>query len=371
MADRPETSGRSGADAHQRPTNMRNGSPTMSETDAHVTSDEVLLDRPRADRNSALWLPPVIVLMLGTAFLGYRSVVSDWRGLSALFEAAPAAQPAEPARNGAGDEPKLAQADAPASAGTSDVTPEPLKDAPPEAQPALPPLATDGAKLADRSDAHSQDAQVAPSPDKPADPASVDPLDDIRREAEKTRERIAELEKIKKKEEEKLAQTEEQRRQEDHADRRQNIEKQLEAHRELFERQVAMMEEFQKRSMERFEQMQREFLAGRGLPEMPGFGRLPRGLGAMPPGFFDPPRITPPNRNRAPRLAPPPGQTLREGVKRLPDGTIGRFREFQGPNGMRGFVFQYNSEDQPPNDTPPPPEPDPDLNPRRRAPQID
>lgn len=369
MADRPESSGRSGADAHQRPAKMRNGDPTMPKTEANATSDEVSSCRPRADRDTALWLPPVIVFMLGTAFLGYRSFVSDWRGVSALFEEIPAAQPMEPSRDGEGDAPKLAQADAT----EPDVTSKPTNDAP----PAQPPLETDGPKLADNSDvqsqddAHPRDAEVAPGPAKPVEPASVDPLDDIRREAEKTRERIAELERIKKKEEEKLAQTEEERRQDDQANRRQNLEKQLEAHRKLFERQVAMMEEFQKRSMEQFEQMEREFLAGRGLPEMPNFGRLPRGFGAMPPGFFGPPRIVPPHLNRAPRLAPPPGQRLPEEIKRMPDGTVGRFREFQGPNGMRGFVFQYNSEDQPPNDTPPPPAPDPDLKPRRRAPQID
>ena len=139
----------------------------------------------------------------------------------------------------------------------------------------------------------------------------MDPLEDIRREAEATRERIAGLEKLKEQEARKLHEDADRRGRPGPINRRgaapprptwssEGSGRQS----ELLRRQLAAMAQLQVRQMERMAEIQRGFFNDRRRMPWP-----------VPP----PPR---------PDFLPPPG-----GVARL--------REFQGPNGMRGFRIEF------------------------------
>ena len=56
---------------------------------SRVADDEWIVVPYRPGRHSAKLLPPILLVLLGTAFLTYRARSSDWRGVSLLFETRP------------------------------------------------------------------------------------------------------------------------------------------------------------------------------------------------------------------------------------------------------------------------------------------
>src|SRR4051812_46331890 len=77
MTDRPERAGRPAA--------------IVKPGEHPLAGDEpaVIVVPYRAGRQSAKLLPPILLVLLGTGFLAYRARSSDWRGISAFFEAPP------------------------------------------------------------------------------------------------------------------------------------------------------------------------------------------------------------------------------------------------------------------------------------------
>ncbi len=263
---------------------------------------------------SAKLLPPLLLVMMCAGFLAYRNASADWRGISVLTEWL----------NGPVVTPKLQP--------TVPATPALALKAEPEEPPAEPAPET---------------LTVEPAPK-----VEIDPLGDIQRESEKEQARIAELEKIKAREEEKLAASEDQRRNEQHREqlqKRHGIDPQQLAQiqamqRELMRRHQEMFEQVNREQMDAMADMRQRFL-GQGFPNTP---RLP----VPAPGF---------GFGMAP-LPPMPGigdgKENEEVVKRTPDGGETRFRRFNGPNGARGFVWQFRGGN---GNMPVPPPPRPGL----------
>jgi hypothetical protein len=180
--------------------------------------------------------------------------------------------------------------------------------------------------------------------------------DDIQREAERTRQRIAALERMKEEEAKRLAQTEAQRRREARRNGpRQGllmlppgeIERRIAALREqqrrligeMMRRQMAGMDAMQRRQLQEFNAFRQRFADGANGAGFPGF-----------PGFPAAPSMFGPGQGQ-----PVPGAGQGDRTFRTPDGSRGRFREFQGPNGFSGFEMHWQSTP----DTPPPPVPVP------------
>ncbi|MFO0908722.1 MAG: hypothetical protein U0794_10245 [Isosphaeraceae bacterium] len=303
--------------------------------------------------SSARFLPPLLVLFLCGIFLAYRTAAHDWRGLSAWLEGlwSPASSPVNPAL-----------------ALNSATEPQPEPAAPVPDAPANP--------------AADEPAQAPPDPK--AQVPAVDPAADAEREAEATRKRIEELEKFKAEQDRKLAETEDQRREkaeQDHIRRhfnlgpgpinRADIDRQIAAQHELLRRQ---MEEVMRRQMAWIEETQRRHFEQfrRGLDrDMNGAegdanandgagGWPPRGFGfGMPmpvPGFDRNGRPQPPLMPRfGQRNARPGGEE--EGEFRTPDGGVGRFRRFRSDDGaISRFEYRWQSSD-PGMPVPPPPQP--------------
>ncbi|MCA1686049.1 MAG: hypothetical protein LC745_08705 [Planctomycetia bacterium] len=252
----------------------------------------------RPGRQSAKLLPPILVVMLGTAFLAYRARVSDWRGLSSLFEPRPGMAAA------ASVVPPVAQmADVPAVVVTAP-RPEPAPTA--------------------------GKAEPKPEP-RPAAGNAADPLDDIRREAEATRERIVGLENLKEQEARKLDEAAARPR-DDRRNRKFGvrpvplepieIDRMIRVREEQTRRQIA---EFQRRESDLIAAMERDFFNARGRMR------------------------TPP---------PPPPLPIRDfpvepgRVRRPPAGAVARFRVSRGPNGLRLERYPGGPADA---DIPPPP----------------
>lgn len=294
----------------------------------------------RPDRTGVKFLPPLLILVLCVGFLAYRSSARNWRGASAFDGNVWSwLLPRPPVRSEPGPPAKVAR-----------TTPVPTRP---------------NADLAGNS-------QPAPSP-------KDDALGDIEREAEATHKRIAELEKMKEEEAKKLAQTEDQRRREAQRDNPRQfrlpaaeIERRLAALRELqrhqidemMRRQMAWMndqmarngarandqrrwlDEMQRRQLDEFNDFQRRFFNhanGAGLPEIPG-GPGPRPMAPLMPRFGQ----------------VPSGPGGRQGEQRFftPDGGIGRFRGFSGPDGVSGFEMHWQSgPDAPADPIPRPPQP--------------
>lgn len=217
---------------------------------AGQTADEpeVIVVPYRAGKGSALFLPPLLILMLGAAFFVYRARSSDWRGISPLFETAPAKPAAETPTT------ELALKTEPSPPPQLPVSPEAPKEP---------------------SKAQEQQPDAVPEPPTPK-PPEVDPLDDIRREAEKTRERIAELEKLKEQASRKLDETADEREQADRLAHLKNknqkgipprgLQRLHDAQREqlaMFEQQIARMEQFHRQQLRRWGLNDREFFNGR------------------------------------------------------------------------------------------------------------
>jgi hypothetical protein len=263
---------------------------------------EVIVVPYRAGKGSALFLPPLLILMLGSAFFVYRARSSHWRGVSSLFDSAPAKPAAETPAT------ELALKTEPSPPPQLPVSPEAPKEP---------------------SKAREQAAAAVPEPPTPK-PPEVDPLDDIRREAEKTRERIAELEKLKEQASRKLDETADERKEADRLAHRKNrnqkgipippqmLQRLRDAQREqlaMFDQQIARMEQFQRQQLQRW------------------------GLNDRNSGFAN-------GRMLVPRLAPsPPSPLSGFGLGLGPE--LSRFR--QGPDG----IFRP----APGNEPPPPPQP--------------
>ncbi len=126
------------------------------------------------------------------------------------------------------------------------------------------------------------------------------------------------------------------------------------AQRELLKRQMAWMAEIQERQMRDMADMQRRFL-GRDLAGMPfpAFPDMDMGMnnGGFLPGVHSPEEL----RNAPAPPQPQPGDDGKEVVRKTPEGVI-RFRRFQGPNGLQGFVQEFRSNGFQ-AEVPPPPEP--------------
>lgn len=318
MTDRPEHRGRPSGGSVPPP--------------APAGEPAVIIVPYRPGRVSAKLLPPILLVLLGAAFLTYRARSPDWRGVSALFEARSAPTPAPAASLARAEEPRARVDEPPARV----VEPTPTV---PKADPAGA-VEARGQKGATAQEAEKEKEKGA----KLAGPrAEEDPLEDIRREAEKTRERRAELEQLKEREARKLDETAEERLQADRHDRRFNpgfrvgrvppeqVEKMLRAQGEQLRRRMEQMAAMQRRRMEQMAALQR--------------------------GFFN---------DREPMFAPPPPPPLpRFPADPLPDNGLGRFADPRGPGGPQVFRFQFRRDggflmdDDDPPPSPPPPAPPP------------
>ena len=272
---------------------------------------------------SAKLLPPILLVLLGTAFLAYRARSHDWRGISSLFET----------RSKAAAVPPLARTVDPPG-----ILPELAPASVPKAEPAekvVEAIIADTGKGPDKDQSEPKPTRTS----KPEPVPGVDPREDIQREAEKTRARIADLEKLKDREARKLDETAADRQQADRLNRRfraapvapEQFDRILRANQEQLGRQMAAM---QRKQMERMAAMQRDLFNLRGPM------RVPRSV--VPPPRTD--------------FADAPGRFLRP-----PEGEIAHFREFRGPNGERGFRFEFRQGPGGPrrDDVPPPPPPRP------------
>jgi hypothetical protein len=316
-------------------------SPGPLDPEGELASDVIVVSH-RPGGSSGKFLPPLLVVLLGTLFLAYRSSARDWRGVFALFDG--------PSWSSSGPASRTAPTNSPSLA-LNDKTP-----------PADAPKTEESTATASATKAQPSAVPVTPAPepstskppaesaDKPKDGAT---LDDIKREAEKTRDRIAELEKFKEEEAKRLEDTEDERRRADRNDRMarrfrlngrpiapDQVEKMIEALREQHERLLQRLIEGQG-------ELGREFFGDR---DRPGFGREPRAF-AMPDPLAMPwpPQVPRLDRGRAQADPGRRGQGQRQGkgndpeekVFRTPDGGLGRLREFRGPGGTSGFEMRW------------------------------
>jgi hypothetical protein len=316
-------------------------SPGPLDPEGEQASDVIVVPH-RPGGSWAKFLPPLLVVLLGTVFLAYRSSSRDWRGVFALFDGPSLSSSGPASKTTPASPPSLALND---KAPPADLPKTQEPPAPAPATKAQPPTAP-----VTPAPEPSTSKPPAESADKPKDEAT---LDDIKREAEKTRDRIAELEKFKEEEAKRLEDTEDERRKADRNDRMarrfrfngrpiapDQVEKMIEALREQHERLLQRM-------MEGQGELGREFFGDR---DQPGFGREPRAF-AMPDPFAMPwpPRFPQLDRGRAQADPGRRGQGQRQGqrndpeekVFRTPDGGIGRLREFRGPGGMSGFEMRW------------------------------
>jgi hypothetical protein len=300
------------------------------------------------------FLPPLLIVLAGAAFLAYRSQADDWRGLSA-FDPRWWSWSGQHATSKPGPDLALKTAPEPTPA------PAPVK---PEA-PAAPKV----------EEPPSPAVASAEKPEKPKPEA--DPGDDIEREAARTRERIAELEKMKQQEADRLAATEDQRRQEERLTRRDrmprfqginpgDLDKLLQAQHAQLARQMAQMVEVQRRLMERLDELDRQFF-GRGMGRgVPGAGSpFPPGFGMVaPPDFVDRFNFTPEGIRRAPVPPPPgPGPGMDNGNangngnarNNAARSRAPQIRQFRGPGGVTGFEMRWSNVPDDRSDVPPPP----------------
>ncbi len=288
---------------------------------------------PRARRRSASLLPPLLIVLAGTAFLTYRARSSDWRGISSFFESRPIVVASRtPAPLPKIEEPEPAPAPAL----------PPVKEIPPVAEvPAI--------KETPKDQEPTKEKETVAAEDRKPEPPKViaDPLEDIQREAEQTRDRIADLEKLKENEARKLDESAVERERAARLSRRLNprfrggqgapdqVEKMFRAQAEQIRRQMAALAEMQRREMEA---MHRRFLNDGG------------------PNFVPPP--------------PLPMANLPEGFGRLPrfpenggkgDEDLAQAQVFRGQGGVQTFRFQFRQGRGlvPESDVPPPPPPRP------------
>lgn len=299
----------------------------------------------RPGRAGSRFLPPLLVLMLGVGFLGYRVSVRDWRGVFGFF-----------------DSPLARVADRSADA------PRALARPAPDSTPVPPRTRTDQPAETPRVDKEVDTARA------PRDTAARDrALGEIEREADETRKRIAALEAMKEEESRRLAETAPERRQEARRDAAprflpppDEIERLLAAQVELLRRQ---MDEMMRRQMAWIDQARRtqpqQPRVFRGQPH--GRSRDGLALGVRPgvrPGTAVPwppssPRLDvppPPVPDPPPFPTPAFGRGTRVQRFRTPDGGRGEVRQFQGPAGAFGLELRWRSSGQAlPDDTPPPP----------------
>jgi hypothetical protein len=277
---------------------------------AEPGEESLIVVTTRPGRGSVALFPPILLVMLGTAFLAYRVATPDWQGLLALLDR-PESSPSTVVSGVS-------------KAGSLAAKPEETKGA----TPAVATNALETPRVA------AQEFVGPPKPQFPLAKAAPDTEQDIRREAEQNRERLAELEAIKRKEAEKLDQSADARQRADELDRLRNpkiprlppdLARQFARHQETIRKQMAQFEQFHRRQLARMAEMERQFW------------NQPRDFSVPPPpqpglGFDLPPGMG----NGAPQ-----------------------FRRFDGPNGMRGFLFHWglspDEGDKADRDEPPPP----------------
>jgi hypothetical protein len=131
----------------------------------------VIVVKHRPGGFSPLLLPPLLIVILGALFLGYRASESNWQGLS--WERLASLWPSHPNRHDATPGPDLALN----SLATDPASTE--KEASPEPE-------TGGAS-----------AEPATATASPTEKSEAEFLDEIRRESERAKERNAELERVK------------------------------------------------------------------------------------------------------------------------------------------------------------------------------
>ncbi len=278
-------------------------------------------------------LPPLLIMLMGAGFLAYRTRAADWRGLYALLDSSirPKFAP-------------LPKAAATKQSAQTTSTPQPT---------AFPPVA--------KVDPKPEEPKFAPKSVAPATPelSKADPIDDIAREAEKTKDKIAALKKLKERASEQLDQTAQSRERADSQKPKQprfrreipadeleqqlhdlmaqgmglkpgEIDKRMRNQNEQF---FHLLEQMQRRQMAFLDEMQRDIFEN-----------------ARPARRIRPPAGFPPAA-AMPRPLPWPGF--------VPNGNgNAQFREFRGPNGMRGFEMRWRDRGR--DDMlkpPPPPEP--------------
>lgn len=266
--------------------------PRRSKPPARAVDPGVIVVPHRPGGFSPLLLPPFLIVLLGAGFLAYRVQTPDWRGLTWSWNRPNSGSRLLPQLG-----PALALETQPA--------------------PALP------------SPSEPAETKGKPQPEpETAEKKEIDPLDDIQREADKTRERIETLEKLKLEQDKKLAENEGQRRADEPwffrgrgmAMNPDQLRRMIEAQRAIFEQQMAMMEQFQQRQLERMSPRQRDFF-GQGKK-----GNLP-GPMAMPFPMLRGNALTP----------------FGEGFMAIPEAAGPQFREFRGPNGQRGFELRWQT----------------------------
>ena len=228
-----------------------------------------------------LW-PPLVILILGGTFLGYRASSSDWRGISTFFETTRRGGVVRVQELPKGELGKLAR--------------------------------------------NSRAGEVKVAEEKAEGPVRLkesDPLEEIRRESEKTKERIAGLEKLKEGETRRLDETAKERERKDRVaqgglDGRE-LDRMLAIQRGMLREQMAWMGRMQRENSGRMGALDRDFFGG-GMA-MPFAMPMP-----MPPGV---PRFE----------GMEPGA---DGIFRMPRGGVGvgRLRRFDVAGG-RGFVWEF------------------------------
>ncbi|MFO0951078.1 MAG: hypothetical protein U0835_07995 [Isosphaeraceae bacterium] len=302
------------------------------------TEPVVILVPERRSVSSALFLPPLILVLLGACFLSYRAASRDWRGFFALLEPAPPSTTApEPKRPAAVETP------------ASPAQPEPAAPAPPATNPpaTVAPLAEADAAAKPSTPAPAVPALTPPvaAAEKPAPAAGAleekQTREDIAREAEKTRDRIAELEKFKENQAKKLEETEDERRQAD----RENLFRRGMRFRiqpvpfEQVDKMIAEMrrqqEQFLAEHLGQLQKFERDFFENGRAPQARPRGRANR-PGGWPPGIGE----VVPRGDAAPGAAD--GE---EKVFRTPNGGTVRYRAFKGPGGMTGYQMRFQMED--------------------------
>lgn len=318
----------------------------LREADMPPTRDGgIIVVTQRPGNAAARLFPPLLIVLIGMGFLAYRSSAREWRGLPGWLDARTWARPAA--------RPEFAL----------DVRkPRTLAE-----------IERDEARASAKPEVAPEDKK-APEIAAPLGAPEVDTAGDIEREAEATRKRTEELQKAKDLEAQKLAETEDERRAADPGRRRgprmlfrggmaggfprggpADLQKMMEAHRQMMERQMEAIMNGQQKDMEEFRQFLDAQRPRQGRGQGFAFGpALPPPMNPWPPQLM--PRF---GRNpQAPGAAN--GAEPAEEVFRVPGGGVGRIRRFQGPNGMgQGFEFhlQQGPDDADPVPPPPPPRP--------------
>ena len=77
-------------ESDDRPAPWRGATRRTTQTEPAIGGEpDVIVVPYRAARAPVSLLPPLLIVLLGTAFLAYRARSADWRGISSFFEPRP------------------------------------------------------------------------------------------------------------------------------------------------------------------------------------------------------------------------------------------------------------------------------------------